>query len=392
MQGVYNIVSPRAEGKGLELTIEIDPVVPKILRSDATKLRQILVNLMGNAIKFTPSGQVSLSAKAFKQEEQQVKSIQFSVIDTGVGIAKDKQGHIFDAFKQVQDGIDVGGTGLGLAISRHLTQALGCSEITVQSEQGQGSTFEFVMPLLDVDQNQIIVDESDYTAQEIPCLQVDQEIQVLVVDDRKTNREILSGMLTAAGFIAKQAENGQQALDLAKDFQFELILMDIMMPVMDGLQATAMLRQEPTYTDVPILGVTANVAIDMQEKVTAAGCNDLLSKPIRVSELFDKIGQYMAVQFQSAGEKHVAMHNVDGHNISMEEFLEPNPELDDFIDIIRTASEMGDIAELDHLLGVFKGEFKAPTELSASLEKLIKNFDFDKIKKFANGLKEQRLK
>jgi len=386
LQGVYNIVSPRAEKKGLELQLDIDLRVPRIIRSDATKLRQILVNLMGNAIKFTAKGQVLLRVKPFKQDGQTLEHILFSVVDTGIGIEKDKLHHIFDAFKQAQEGFDAGGTGLGLAISRHLTKALGCSEIGVMSEVGKGSTFEFSMPLEKVDQEQELEDESDYSGQEIPRLAAGQDLWVLVVDDRETNRDILTEILLTAGFKVEKAENGYEAINLADKISFNLILMDLMMPEMDGLQATKLLRAKENYKHVPIIAVSANVAIKMQEKVTEVGCNALISKPIRVNELFDKVAQNMHLEFQPLQEKTIDLTHADSQNTGYRELIQASPELKEFLQLLRAASELGDIAELDRLLVVFKEEIQAPLNVSNALEKLIKNFEFDKIKKFADGL------
>jgi|GEM_PF-1013137 len=388
LQGVYNIVSPRAENKGLKLTINIDSNCPRIIRSDATKLRQILVNLMGNAIKFTPTGQVLLQVKPFPLIDEQFSQITFAVIDTGIGIADDKISHIFDAFKQAKEGIDAGGTGLGLAISSHLTKALGCSDIAVVSELEKGSTFSFNLPLFEVDQKQTIEDESDYTEQAIPHLKHPQQMLVLVVDDRETNRDILSEILLIAGFSVEKAVNGQDALKKSNAKQFNLILMDIMMPVMDGFEATKRIREQTNYVEIPILGVSANVAIEIKEKILKAGCNDIVSKPVRVTELFDKIKRHLTIEFDEASENLLESNNSDGQNTPQQLVMEASAELDEFIEILAVASDMGDIAELDRLLNVFKEELHAPASISSSLEKLIKNFEFEKIKNFADGLKK----
>jgi len=378
---VYNIVLPRAESKGLQLSLDLNPDIPAIIRTDATKLRQILINLMGNAIKFTDQGIVNLVVEPIFNSTANTNQLNFAVIDTGIGIEVDNQRDIFEAFKQTPQGIEAGGTGLGLAISRHLARILGYSEIKLQSERGKGSTFSFSIPLLSV-QSDIVTKEHSWLDKVIPILENNQNLSVLVVDDREINRDILVNFLHISGFHVEQASSGEEAIQKAEQADFSLILMDIKMPGMDGIEVTRHLRQTKKYQSSSIFAVTANVLPELKKEIYQARFNDIIHKPVRIGEFFGKIRNHMDIQFKQQSSSSDTQKSLSNE-------IKPELELEllnNFIDNLKTASSYGDIEALNQLLKEYKEVAQMPEESEKELERLIANFEFKKIEQFANNL------
>ena len=219
LAGVSDIVRPRATAKGLTLTLVRAPDLPHAIQIDRPKLRQVLANLLGNAVKFTEHGGVTLEVS-----ERQPAELLFTVRDTGVGIPLSQIDEIFDAFRQAEAGKASEGTGLGLAISRRLIEAMGGS-LTVESEVGQGSTFTATLPLVAEDEETLETPDEERHP-EVQRLAPGQEVAVLVADDRQTNRDILVRLLRGAGFTTDEAENGREALEKLRAGRFPLVLMD----------------------------------------------------------------------------------------------------------------------------------------------------------------------
>jgi PAS domain S-box-containing protein len=374
---VNNIVLPRAESKGLQLSLNLSPDIPAIIRTDATKLRQILINLMGNAIKFTDQGIVNLLVKPIVNINDNSNQLNFAVNDTGIGIDKVNQEYIFDAFKQTAQGIEAGGTGLGLAISRHLARILGYSEIKLKSESGKGSTFSFSIPLLSIQSGQVTKEHS-WLDKKIPFLEDKQNLTVLVVDDREINRDILVNILQISGFQVEQASSGEEAIEKAQQSDFSLILMDIKMPGMDGIEVTSFLRQIEKYQSSSIFAVTANVLPELKKEIYRVKFNDIIHKPVRIGELFGKIRNHMDIQFKQ-------QRTISAAQKSFTNTIEPE-RLNHFIDDLKSASSYGDIETLNQLLKEYKNAAQMPEESEKELERLISNFEFKKIALFADNL------
>jgi len=380
---VYNIVLPRAESKGLQLSLDLNPDIPNIIRTDATKLRQILINLMGNAIKFTDQGTVNLVVETTMNPNENTNQLNFAVIDTGIGIDKAHQGDIFDAFKQTPQGIEAGGTGLGLAISRHLARILGYTEIKLNSEIGKGSTFSFSMPLQNIQSGQVTKEHS-WLDKKIPLLEDNQNLSVLIVDDREINRDILVNFLQISGFQVEQASSGEEAIEKAQQANFSLILMDIKMPGMDGIEATYNLRQTEKYQSSSIFAVTANVLPELKKQIYQVRFNDIIHKPVRIGELFGKIRNHMDIKFKQQNSLSKAKKSLTN---------EVEPELlSRFINDLKTASSYGDIESLNQLLKEYSNVASISEESEQELERLIANFEFKKIESFADNLSAMQLK
>ncbi len=287
---VIKVLQVKADEKCVSLELEIASDLPQTILTDPSRLRQIMTNLVGNAIKFTEEGGVTL--KLLHDESDQYLSI--AVSDSGIGMTAEQQASIFDAFTQADSSITrrFGGTGLGLSISRKLAEALGGS-IDVSSEPGLGSTFTVAVPTGDITQvprlNPAQLEASfDALEDDKTVAWVFPELRVLVVDDAPENRELLTVVLTDLGLLVTTAENGQVAIDLAAKHHYAAILMDIQMPVMGGFEAVAHLRQQGIVE--PIVALTADAMKGYEEKILNAGFSHYQTKPIDL----DKLTQLLA--------------------------------------------------------------------------------------------------
>ncbi|HEY5314005.1 MAG TPA: response regulator [Pirellulales bacterium] len=286
IEEVCLMLRSKADEKGLQLAAVFESPLPQTIRSDPTRLRQVLVNLAGNAIKFTATGGVRIAARLDRPAGAEPLLV-MRVIDSGIGIAADKLETIFDAFTQADSSItrQFGGTGLGLAISRRLAEALG-GQITVDSEAGRGTTFTFAIPVgqpeqtlrLETREQRVAKPSANSAAGPLAL-----DHRVLVVDDGETNRKLIRVILEHLGAKIVQAENGQQAVEIALAEPFDLILMDMQMPIMDGYTAVGQLRARGLQ--VPIIALTANAMKGDEEKCRQAGCSGYVSKPITQKQL-----------------------------------------------------------------------------------------------------------
>jgi PAS domain S-box-containing protein len=293
---VCAILRSRAEEKGLKLEASFDGPLPRTIQSDPTRLRQVLMNVAGNAIKFTPQGQVRIAARLDDATADDPRFI-VEIQDTGIGIAADKLDAIFNPFTQADSSItrQYGGTGLGLAISRRLAEQLG-GGITVASEVNRGTTFtcSFATGPL----TELVTAEAGASMPsevELPKARAPQPVlnhRVLVVDDGETNRKLIQFVLGRAGAKVFSAENGRQAVDRALAEPFDLILMDMQMPVMDGYQATSELRAQGVTA--PIIALTANAMKGDEARCRDAGCSGYLSKPIDMDLLLTTVARTLA--------------------------------------------------------------------------------------------------
>jgi signal transduction histidine kinase len=281
LDGVVSQLIERSSAKGLELVFDIAADVPKELVGDSRRLAQVLLNLIGNALKFTETGKVTVSACIRERSDDEVL-LHFAVKDTGVGLTEEQLGRLFQRFHQADSSITrkFGGTGLGLAISGKLATLMG-GEIGAFSRVGAGSTFWFTARL-------------GLRAPAAPALVAPPSLanlaaingaRILLVEDNEVNQIVASELLRDAGFIVDVADNGQIALDRIARVGYDLVLMDMQMPVMDGIAATLALRRMEQYQSLPIVALTANVMPRERQKCLEAGMNDLLAKPIEPREM-----------------------------------------------------------------------------------------------------------
>ena len=290
------VVAESARRKGLLLSMTIAPGVPRRVVLDGRHLRQVLLNLLGNAVKFTHQGEVRLTIESVDDTR-----LYFEVSDTGIGIESEALTRIFDAFSQTADGAAAGGTGLGLAISRHLIQTMG-DELKVASTVGRGSRFFFALPLVRASDDRNTDEEPEQSSE--PSLDArlcpGQDLTALVADDSTVNRRILARLLESAGVRVITAAGGAEAMRLAREHRPDVIFMDLRMGDIDGLETTRRLKTDPIVSPIPVIAVTASAFGDTREAARAAGCIDYLSKPVRAESLFSALHTHLGVQFESS--------------------------------------------------------------------------------------------
>jgi CheY-like chemotaxis protein/HPt (histidine-containing phosphotransfer) domain-containing protein len=279
------------------LTVEYPGEIPQTILTDGARVRQALINLVGNAVKFTEHGRVRIVA-SFVQEWQDGRSaLKIEVIDTGIGIREEVLSQLFQPFFQGEAAVagTYGGTGLGLAISRHIAAMLG-GDLTAQSVWGEGSCFTLTIPTGDLQGVRIL--KGPLEEQERPSQEERREANVslrgariLLAEDGYDNRELIRAVLGQAGAAVETAEDGGIAVEMAQSKSFDVVLMDMNMPVMDGFEATRLLRSRG-YSG-PILALTANAMAEDRERCRMAGCSEFLAKPIDRAQLIETIAKHI---------------------------------------------------------------------------------------------------
>lgn len=292
VQNTLSIIGPRASAKGLVIRSVNDSVLPLALKGDAGRIRQVLLNLLSNAVKFTATGEVVVSTRCLAQDGK-LATIEWAVSDTGIGIAPENIGNLFANFVQADNSISrrFGGSGLGLAICKRLVEQMG-GEIKVISTRGQGSTFRFSLTL-PVAEHMALTEHDDqtvYAELKTRIAALGRPLRVLIVDDDATNRLVAAKMLKEFEVQNNMACDGVEAITAASSFSYDVILMDIRMPEMDGLQATRTIRARGgRLQTVPIIAFTANAFAEDVEACHEAGMNDLVVKPVRKKVMVEAI-------------------------------------------------------------------------------------------------------
>jgi PAS domain S-box-containing protein len=290
---ISGLLHDRLQEKGLQLSLHIPPDLPP-LSGDPTRLQQALLNYAGNAVKFTESGRIDIRIEILERTTENVL-LRISVSDTGIGIPADTVPRLFQAFEQADNSTTrrYGGTGLGLAITRKLARMMG-GDTGVDSTPSVGSTFWLTVRLRTGKETgpQATAAAPDFAERELGLHHSGKRI--LLVEDEPINREIASALLADAGLIIDTAEDGQQALAAAQRQGYELILMDVQMPLMNGLDATRAIRRLANYRDTPILAMTANAFAEDRRECLDAGMNDFIPKPVRPEELFGKVLEWLS--------------------------------------------------------------------------------------------------
>ncbi|MFA6147729.1 MAG: response regulator [bacterium] len=308
VEEVMDLLAERAHSKGIELASQVDPKIPPVLRGDPGRLRQILVNLVGNAVKFTERGEVVVRTSLDTKDGDAV-AIRFSVRDTGIGISREALGNIFSAFMQA-DGSTTrrfGGTGLGLSISRQLVEMMG-GTIRVESEPGKGSEFVFTVRLRKAMESELM--PSSFR----PDL---KGLKVLVVDDNRTNREILEKQLYVWGMRCRGAGGGTEALSLlraagSEGAPFDLAILDYHMADIDGLQLAGMIKADPSLSGIRLVMLSSVGIRGDGRKAREIGISGYLSKPVRRDVLYESIAAVMGIRDPAAEGKLVNRHIIAG--------------------------------------------------------------------------------
>jgi CheY-like chemotaxis protein/HPt (histidine-containing phosphotransfer) domain-containing protein len=340
VQHAINMNAIKAEEKKLTVTVDISPSLPPMLLGDPLRIQQILINLVTNAVKFTERGGICVRIYTDEKNDKGVL-LRCDVIDTGIGISKVYIDQLFQSFQQADDSItrQFGGTGLGLTISRQLCELMG-GDIWVHSELGQGSTFSFTLPL-NIASNLSIHDEEMSSNEIVSPPVVNDKVEevlndnlfyedgavpdlsqyhVLLAEDNLINQKVILGYLGDTSINVDVADNGKEAIYKLNNKKYDLVLMDIQMPVMDGLAATRNIRQSPIYGSIPIIAMTAHVSDEAKKQSAQAGMNAHLDKPIKKLELYKTLQKHLNVK-----KTHNSLQNHDffvpGHYSSYDEVL-----------------------------------------------------------------------
>ena len=362
----------KAESKQLRLTFNRHPDVPQYIKSDRQKLRQVLINIISNAIKFTKRGQIQLTVWV----EQ--NCLYFAIEDTGCGIASEEIEQIFTAFGQARAGRQLNqGTGLGLSISKVFLELMK-GQITVDSEIGQGTTFTLTIPLM---RSASAKSASSLSSSPIPVALAPNQPQwrILVVEDRTINRQLMVKILSSVGFAVREAVNGREAISLWSSWQPHLIWMDMQMPIMNGFEASKQIKESNQGAKTIIIALTASVFEEERQKILEYGCDDFLSKPFRTEELFSKIANYLEVQYlyqESLQPKSDRQENISrstDFNLTLAS-LQVMPS--EWVEQLMQKAYEGSYPRLQELVKQIPNE---AAELKTALSDLIEDFEFEAI-------------
>jgi CheY-like chemotaxis protein len=290
MTSLHNLFFIAAQAKGLGLSFNIDNNIPDKLIGDSVRLRQVLINLLGNAIKFTKQGSVTLSISLQQLTTTEARLL-FSVVDTGIGISAEQQEKLFKPFSQAEDGFSRSyeGTGLGLVISQELMQLMDTS-ISLVSNLNLGScfSFELALPLVDI---------STFEPHISTATSINPELlsnaHILVVEDDEFNQKIINIILKRYGARIVLANNGLEALAALEQDRFDIVLMDLHMPSMNGYEATTAIRKIPRYAQLPVIAFTASVTDEDKQRCIEIGMNDFIGKPLNKNDLLDTLAQWI---------------------------------------------------------------------------------------------------
>jgi len=293
VRDVTDMMQMRAEEKGLQMQVDQSSQFPRYIVGDEARLRQILINLIGNAIKFTQQGGVTLRLGTRKNK---VSHLMIEVEDTGSGITPEDQQRIFEPFIQLGAQKDSKGTGLGLSITRQFVQLMGGS-IGLESEPGKGSLFRIDLPLADVIEADIAKAREVEKGDVVGLADGQPEYRILIVEDQLENQVLLAKLMESVGFQVKVAENGEQGVQLFRSWHPHLIWMDRRMPVMDGLEATRAIRNLPGGKAVKIVAVTASAFIEQRAESLEAGMDDFVRKPYRFNEIYGCLSKQLGVRY-----------------------------------------------------------------------------------------------
>jgi PAS domain S-box-containing protein len=380
IENVFSILNGKAHQKKLSFTYEITPDVPAVLNGDPHRLEQVLINLLDNALKFTTEGKVTLDVSAVRKNHSSAE-LTFVVSDTGIGIPEEKLESVFGRFTQAEENTTrkYGGTGLGLNICKLLVEKQGGS-ISVSSKFGEYTRFTFQLTY-DVPEKQerpeAITSTKDYSS---------LSGKVLMCEDNEANRILAQHLFAATNIELNIAENGKIGVEMFRQKEYDVVLMDIQMPEMDGYQATACIRKD-LKSETPIVALTAHSIAKEREKCIAAGMNDYLSKPFKKSELFDLISQWLKTE-KAAPEKEAfafsleiireaSMGNTSFEHQMLNLFLEQSAESMEKLKQLYILQDWDAISKQAHQLKSSFGMFLMDTSLLDKIEKRVDHSELD---------------
>ncbi len=374
LEAIAEICRIRAEQKGIELIYETLTPIPKAVRADDKRLRQVLINLLGNAVKFTEQGYITFKV-GYHQEK-----FRFQVEDTGIGIAKEKLEEIFLPFQQVgEKSREAEGTGLGLTISRQLAELMG-GELKVESTLGKGSVFWLDLDLPEVEWTDVAhISENNIIGFK------GLKRKILVVDDKWANRSVLVNMLEPLGFEVLEATDGLDGLNKAHQFQPDIILLDLVMPVMDGFEATRRLRMMPELEGVVVIAISASVFDFDHQQSREVGCDGFLPKPVREADLLEKVRVHLGLEwvYEEIDSKVQLSSEYSGLSTQDSLVVPPAQEVATLLDLAMRGDLKGIIQETTRLEELDQQWVPFATHL----RQLAKNFKGKQIRQFLKNIK-----
>ena len=357
----------RTDGKKLSLSVELIGDVPRYIVADIKKLRQVLINVLGNAVKFTQRGGIRVRVRADRQHPTSPR-LRIEVEDTGPGISPSEQGKLFRHFEQTTTGQQAGtGTGLGLAISWEFVRLMG-GDITARSQVGKGTTFAIQLPLSESEAQ--AVRPIDQPRQVLRLQSGQGACRVLIVDDIEENRQLIEQLLAPADFELRQATNGAEAVESFEEWRPDLIVMDFRMPVMDGHEAIRRIRAMPGGARPKIIAVTASAMEENRQDLMKIGADDFISKPFREAELFDKIQLHLGVEYVYADQPSTLIEETE----LVPQSLVAWPQ-----DVLRSMREAVITADLDQLLVKIQEVESRDPLIAQGLRRLAEGFHYQKL-------------
>jgi len=360
----------RAENKSLIFSVETSPDIAQFIKADENKLKEILINLIGNAIKFTPSGSIHVHCQTVTNnpgDDPENLRLIIDVQDTGIGIQPEDIQNLFQPFAQTISGAQIiGGTGLGLAISQSHARLMG-GEISVSSVPGQGSCFHVEINVRQAEASEV---PAILAHRPVKSLKAEaKELRVLVVDDLEDNRLVVRDMLEPLGFLTQSAENGERAVALAKSWRPNLILMDLRMPVMDGFEASRQIKRADFGSEMIIIALTASILDLDRNKLADAGLTGYLRKPFKDYELFEMLEEKLGEIF--IYQQPLAEDERPSEKLSRETLLQI-PE--DMRKAMRSAA-VG--AHFDDLLELINSSSVYAPNITENLQTLVLNYQYE---------------
>ena len=370
------IFKERTQSKHLQFIFEIDEGIPKYIVADASKLRQIFINLIGNAVKFTDEGGIAVRVRVDKNGEL-ISHLVVEIQDSGIGIPENELSNLFKHFVQTSSGIKKGsGTGLGLALSRELALLMG-GNITVTSEVGKGSVFTFHVEIKDGDIERV---EAKSTKRVFCIAKGQKTFRILVVDDKEENLNVAVNLLKMVGFETNEASNGEEAIAKFEAWNPDLILMDMRMPVMDGYEATRRIKLTEKGAKTPIVALTAGTFKEELSRIESLGIQGYIRKPFQEDELFSTIGKIHGVKYIYDDETNLGKQKYYYDDEFIVEDIAKLPE--SFVIQMLEAVEVADINKLKQLINNIEHE---NSQLAQYFMTLAKNYDYVHLQKLLNN-------
>ena len=375
LDDIRMIFKERVQIKNLQFISEKATDLPRYIFVDESKLRQIFVNLIGNAIKFTNEGGIAIRTRVDKISDG-TKRLIVEIQDSGPGIAENEIDRLFRQFEQTSTGINKGsGTGLGLALSRELAILMG-GNITVSSEVGKGSVFTFHVEIKEGDLKAI---DTNTTKGVVGIDKDDSTYRILVVDDKKENLEVAVTLLKIVGFETNEAVNGEDAIAKFEEWNPDLILMDMRMPVMDGYEAIRRIKSTKKGKLTPIVALTASTFEDELKKIDALGIQGYIRKPFRENELFHTIGKILGITYIYEDEALAIPSDYLSDAAIVRKAVAKLPN-----SLLLKMQNALAVADLDLLVQLIESMQQNDSELAQQLLNLVKNYDYDRLQQLLN--------